>query len=331
VLRSPANQLQAFRDAGQYWDAWDIAPDYQDHPLPAATVESITWLEQGPLRQRLRVVRHLADSRIQQDYVLERSQPYVKVVTTADWQACQVVLKAAFPVTFEAAAATYEIPFGAISRPTNPTDPHEQAKWEVPGYRWADLSNGDRGLGILTDYKHGFDAQPDQLRLTLLKAPLWPNPQADRGRHQFTYGLYPHAGDWRAGKTPQQAIAFNTPLQMVVSKPAHPTSPLQGETKDPQGSLVHWSSATTHLAALKPSEDDPDQYVLRVWDLYGQGAQLDVNLLVDGSLVQRTDLLEGAIALEHPAQLRPWEIATFKTPAFINKSCKPRPSSSASQ
>jgi len=331
VLRSPANQLQAFRDTGQYWDAWDIAPDYPDHPLPAATVESITWLEPGPLRQRVRVVRHLADSRIQQDYVLERSQPYLKVVTTADWQACQVVLKAAFPVTFAAAAATYEIPFGAISRPTAPTDPHEQAKWEVPGYRWADLSNGDRGLGILTDYKHGFDAQPDQLRLTLLKAPLWPNPQADRGRHQFTYGLYPHVGDWRAGKTPQQAIAFNTPLQMVVGKPGSPTSPLKVETEASQGSLVNWSSATTHLAALKPSEDDPDQYILRVWDLYGQGAQLDVNSLVDGSPAQRTDLLEAAIAVKHPAQLRPWEIATFKTPAFINKSCKSQPSFSASQ
>ncbi|WP_204137552.1 alpha-mannosidase [Halomicronema sp. CCY15110] len=325
VLRSPANQLQAFRDAGQYWDAWDIAPDYQDHPLPAATVESITWLEHGPLRQRLRVVRHLADSRIQQDYVLERSQPYLKVVTTADWQACQVVLKAAFPVTFEAAAATYEIPFGAIARPTDPTDPHEQAKWEVPGYRWADLSNGDRGLSVLTDYKHGFDAQPDQLRLTLLKAPLWPNPQADRGRHQFTYGLYPHEGDWRTGHTPQHAIAFNTPLQMVVSQPVNSTSPLHVETAEHQGSLVDWSSATTHLAALKPSEDDPEQYILRVCDLYGQATQLDVNLFVDRYLAQRTNLLEAAIAVESPTQLHPWEIATFKTPAFINKSCQPPP------
>ncbi|RZM75457.1 alpha-mannosidase [Leptolyngbya iicbica] len=334
VLRNSANQLQAFRDAEQYWDAWDIAPDYQDHPLPAATVASITWLESGPLRQRLRVVRHVADSRIQQDYVLERSQPYLKVVTTADWQACQVVLKAAFPVTFEAEAATYEIPFGAIARPTAPTDPHEQAKWEVPAYRWADLSSETMGLSILTDYKHGFDAHPDQLRLTLLKAPLWPNPQADRGRHQFTYGLYPHAGDWRTGQTPQHAIAFNTPLQLVVGQPENPAlstdvEKLEGEGHE--GSLLRWSAATTHLAALKQSEDDPGQYILRVWDLYGAGAQLDVDLLVDGHQVQRTSLLEAAIAVEQPAQLRPWEIATLKTPAFINKSCKPQPSAAASK
>jgi alpha-mannosidase len=334
VLRSPANQLQAFHDGGQYWDAWDIAPDYQAHPLPAATVESLTWLEQGPLRQRLRVVRHLADSRIQQDYVLERSQPYLKVVTTADWQACQVVLKAAFPVTFEAAAATYEIPFGAITRPTCSTDPHEQAKWEVPGYRWADLSNDHLGLGILTDYKHGFDAQPNQLRLTLLKAPLWPNPQADRGRHQFTYGLYPHVGDWRASKTPQAAIAFNTPLQQVIRQPGSPHSPQAPNHPDnnPDSfSFLPLSLDTAYLAALKLSEDDPEQYIMRVSDLYGQGFQLSVDTLVDGHPVERTNLLEEVIELAELNQLHPWEIATFKTPAFINKSCNQRSPSAASQ
>ena len=246
-------------------------------------------------------------------------------MTTAEWQACQVVLKAAFPVTFKAEAATYEIPFGAISRPTDPTDPHEQAKWEVPAYRWADLNNGDLGLSVLTDYKHGFDAQPDQLRLTLLKAPLWPNPQADRGRHQFTYGLYPHAGDWQTSKTPQQAIAFNTPLQMVI-EPSHSSAcPQDVVASSEQSSLIDWQSDTTHLAALKLSEDDSDQYILRAWDLYGQGAQLDVNLLVDNSEIQRTNLLEEAIAVAKPAQLRPWEIATFKSSAFINKSCKRPP------
>jgi alpha-mannosidase len=33
ILAGPGNQLQAFRDQGQYWDAWNIAPDYADHPL----------------------------------------------------------------------------------------------------------------------------------------------------------------------------------------------------------------------------------------------------------------------------------------------------------
>ena len=315
VVRSSANQLQAFADAGQYWDAWDIAPNYQQHPLPVATVASLEWLEQGPLRQRLRVVRHLADSRIQQDYVLDRSQPYLKVVTVADWQACQVVLKAAFPVSFEAESATYEIPFGAIARPTKPTTPHEQAKWEVPGYRWADLNDGAVGLSVLTDYKHGFDAQPDQLRLTLLKAPLWPNPQADRGRHQLTYGLYPHTGDWRTSQTPQQAIAFNTPLQIVVGQAEQSARPLDSSSPH-AGVFIDWQIEGAYIAALKQAEDASDQYMVRLGDLYGQGTTIKADL----SQVQRTNLLEEAIAVAEPAQIHPWQIASFKTPAFINKS-----------
>ena len=311
VVRTASNQLQAFRDAGQYWDAWDIAPNYQEQPLPGATVETIEWLEAGPLRQRLRVVRHIANSRIQQDYVLERSQPYVKVVTLADWQATQVVLKTAFPVSFEASEATYEIPFGAIARATAPTDPHEREKWEVPAYRWASLSNGHQGLSILTDYKHGFDAQSQQLRLTLLKAPLWPDPQADRGLHQFTYGLYPHGGDWRTARTPRQAIAFNTPLQVVMTP-----DPMTVDKPSPsQAAFLDLGTEAAHLAALKPAEDTPEHYILRVWEMYGQGATVSLN----EAGLQRTNLLEAAIDVEHPTQLAPWQIATFLTPNLINQ------------
>ena len=326
-LRSPANQLQAFEDAGQYWDAWDIAPNYQDHPLPAARLQSIQWLESGPLRLRLRVVRHIADSVIQQDYVLDAASPYLKVATLADWRATQVVLKVAFPLTVEADQATYEIPFGAISRPTRSTDPHEQAKWEVPAYRWADLSDETGGLSILTDYKHGFDAQPDQLRLTLLKAPLWPDPQADRGWHRFTYALYPHGGDWCTAQTPHQAIAFNNQFPVVVGAKTGDQTAIASDTVDDLGSdssaiagqdtFLDIGTAGMHLAALKLAEDGDDQYILRLWELYGRSATLTAPSLT----FERTDLLEAPLVdVGNPHHLAPWQIATLKVTAFDNPS-----------
>jgi len=321
AVRSPANQLQAFRDAGQYWDAWDIAPDYAAHPLPTAQLQSMQWLERGPLRQRLRVVRTIADSTIQQDYVLDAHLPYLKVATVADWHATQVVLKAAFPLNVVAEFATYEIPFGAIARPTNPTDPHERAKWEVPALRWADLSDGQRGLSVLTDYKHGFDAQPDQLRLTLLKAPLWPDPQADRGRHRFTYGLYPHAGDWRAASTPNWAIAFGTEVRAVIGPPGLPPQPSTGPSRErePSASFLNIGTDRVQVSALKLAEDASDRYILRCWDLYGQGA----TLALAGIDFERTDFLEAAIAVDVPEQLTPWQIATLKLTAVVNESLSP--------
>ncbi|NER83816.1 MAG: alpha-mannosidase, partial [Leptolyngbya sp. SIO1D8] len=326
LVRSPANQLQAFQDEGQYWDAWDIAPDYAEHPLPPPQLKSITWLESGLLRQRLQVVRELGVSTFQQDYVLDQSLPYLKVVTVADWQASQTVLKAAFPLTIEADHATFEIPFGAIARSTNPTDPHEKAKWEVPALRWADLSNQQVGLSILTDYKHGFDTQPQQLRLTLLKAPIWPDPTADRGRHTFTYALYPHRGDWRESQTPHQAIAFNTPLHTVClaaaidTQNASKTQNFPSLNEGGSESFLSLGSDKIHLAAFKQSEDDANTYVLRCWDLYGQGATLDLATPWGKPTYQRTDLLETEYDIAPAEQLTPWQIATLRSPSFINES-----------
>lgn len=308
VVRSPANQLQAFRDSGQYWDAWDIAPDYGDHPCPPTRLKSIEWLERGPLRQRLRVVKTLGDSTFQQDYVLDQPSPYLRVETAADWHETQVVLKVAFPLAVQSDHATYEIPFGAIARPTQPTDPHEQAKWEAPALRWADLSNDTLGLSILTDYKHGFDVQPDQMRLTLLKAPLWPDPTADRGRHWFAYALYPHGKDWREGKTPRKAIGFGTPMSAVVTQDFAPSP----RAALPIKSYLNLGTEAVGLAAFKPSEDNPNAYILRCWDLYGQGTTLDMQTAWGVPNYQHTDLLEQAIASAQPSAIAPWQIATMK-------------------
>lgn len=308
TLSGPGNHLQAFVDQGEYWDAWNIAPAYADHPLPPATLESITWVEHGPLRQRVRVVRQVGQSTLQQDYVLEARSPYLSIETVADWQECQVVLKTAFPTRTQATSATYEIPFGAIARPLNSDDPHQRAKWEVPALGWADLSDGHHGLSILTDYKHGFDAQPDRLCLTLLKAPLWPDPGADRGHHVFRYAVLPHGGSWQAAQTPHHAIAFNAPLYAQVC----PQS--TRATGDPapvtQHSFLHWDSPNLAIAAFKPSEDDPNAYILRCWDAYGKASTLHIHTPLPLVETDTTDLLEDPTPTAIADPLRPWQVVT---------------------
>ncbi|NET54065.1 MAG: alpha-mannosidase, partial [Merismopedia sp. SIO2A8] len=197
VLSGAGNQLQAFEDKGQYWDAWNINPNYAQHPLPPTQLQSIKWLERGYLRQRLRVVRQLGKSLFCQDYILCIDSPVLKIVTTATWRERQVLVKAAFPLNLNADYATYETAYGAISRSTRPQTSAEAAKWEVPALRWAELAEYDYGVSLINDCKYGYDATPSQLRLTLLRSPNWPDPDADQGIHQFTYGLYPHSGRWQ--------------------------------------------------------------------------------------------------------------------------------------
>src|SRR5262249_58124655 len=121
------------------------------------------------------------------------------------------VLTVAFPLAVHASEATYEVAFGAVRRPTHYSTRLDLARYEVPGHRWADMSEHGFGVAVLTDSKYGYSAFGDTLRVTLLRAPTTPDPDADRGRHTFAYALLPHAGGWQGGGVGAEAAAFHSP------------------------------------------------------------------------------------------------------------------------
>ncbi|NJL47189.1 MAG: hypothetical protein HC929_06400 [Leptolyngbyaceae cyanobacterium SM2_5_2] len=204
----------------------------------------------------------------------------------------QVLVKAAFPLTVTAPYATYEIPFGAIQRSTTAKTPQDRAKWEVPALRWADLSQADRGVSLLTDYKHGFDATPSQLRLTLLKAPLWPDPGADRGVQTFTYAIYPHAGSWQAAKTVQMARNFNLPIQPCLLSPEQPRQAVGQVTAT--ASYLDLGDTTLVLSAFKLAEDSDNTFILRGYESTGKITAVAFNSCLPLKIVEAVDILEQA-------------------------------------
>ncbi|MBW4637508.1 MAG: alpha-mannosidase [Gloeocapsa sp. UFS-A4-WI-NPMV-4B04] len=308
------NQLQAFRDSGQYWDAWNIDPNYAQHPLPSTKLKSIQWLERGAVQTRVRVVRQVGESEFCQDYILQMRSPILKITTNVDWQERQVLVKAAFPVNLEADYATYEIPCGVMKRSTQPQTPAEQAKWEVPALRWADLSTDGYGVSLLNDCKYGYDCQPNQLRLTLLRSSSWPNPEADKGLHEFTYALYPHSGSWQEAHTVRRGYELNLPMQVMLL-PAICDSEL-GQLPV-VSSLLDLSAENLILMAFKQSEDDPDQWIMRCYECHGETAQLALQSDLELNLQEAQDLLERSLSTAVPSTeqtltLKPWKIATFK-------------------
>ncbi len=314
VLSGSGNQLQAFQDKGQYWDAWNIDPNYEQHPLPPTQLQTIQWIEQGTLRSRLRVVRQLGKSQFSQDYILSAESPLLKIETTVDWQESHVLVKAAFPLNLEANYATYEIACGAIQRSTQPQTPIEQAKWEVSALRWADLGDETYGVSLLNDAKYGYDAQSSQLRLTLLRSSSWPDPEADRGIHHFTYALYPHSGSWQSAGTVRRGYELNLPLQLVMCPP------LNSDTHrflPPLGRLLDLSAENLILTTLKRSEDNSKQWILRCYESHGNSADLSLESDLGLSIAHPVDLLEAPIHLpktSHNGQvfkIGAWKIASF--------------------
>ena len=160
------------------------------------------------------------------------------------------MLKVAFPVSVLARTARYEVQFGNFERATHWNMPHDWAKFEVAGQRWADLSETDYGVAILNDCKYGYDIRDNVMRLTLLKAPLWPDSTADINQtHTFTYSLLPHEGDFTAGGVVRAGSKLNNPVAGIVT----------AARKGPAGPQASWFSVSgdnVMIETVKKAEDD---------------------------------------------------------------------------
>ncbi|MEG4997431.1 alpha-mannosidase [Microcoleus sp. B4-D4] len=308
------NQLQAFQDSGQYWDAWNIDPNYQKHQLPAPILKEICWIDRGELRQSLRVVLQIGKSEFCQDYIVEVGSPLLKIKTVVDWQETHVLVKAAFGLNVEADFVTCEIPGGAIDRTTKPQTPAEKAKWEVPILRWTDISNDGFGVSLLNDCKYGCDIQPNQIRLTLLRGSTWPDEQADRGVSEFTCAVYPHAGNWQDAGTVRQGYELNLPLLVKVF-------PQLGENRNKSlpavGKFLDLSAQNLALMAFKQSEYDANVWILRCGESEGKEAVLELDSDLQLEIVESVDLLERPANLSEKLsqgrgfKIEPWKIASF--------------------
>ena len=302
------NQLQAFRDSEQYWDAWNIDPKYAEHRLPSSQLKSIRWIESGAIRQRLRVVRVLADCEFSQDYILDSHSPIVQIQTTVDWQAEHILVKANFSLNLTADKSTAEIACGAIERTTKPTTDADRAKWEVPMHKWVDLtdSSGDYGVSLLNDCKYGYDAGIDYLRLTLLRSSKWPDLIADRGYHQFTYSIYPHSGTWQVAQTVRKGYELNCPLQVLELGSSAPQGCLPAV-----GSLLDIPSDNLILMAFKPSDQPTQAWVLRCYECHGLGGEISLGGELDLKIDQVVNLFDEPVDKDLCPSIAPWQIRSY--------------------
>ena len=318
TLLKNACELQFYEDKGQYWDAWNIDPKFEQKKLIGLTLESIQIKQSGVIRGSLQVIRKFRQSRFVQEIELDAYSPFITVKNWVDWQEEQILVKAAFPLSFQAPFATYEIPMGSIDRSTIAETPEAKAKFEVPAQFWADMSTSGMGLSVLNDCKYGYDAQPDCLRLTLLRSPKWPCPDSDRGEHLFTYRLLPHQGSWQNAQTVQRAYELNSPLSL------HRSIETLGDLTNL--SFLSTSSHSIILSAFKRSED-MSSWILRFYEAHGERVEASIEFLPNIIAVQECDLLENPISqIQHQlnqfgCEFQPFEIKTFRL-EFENLSCE---------
>ena len=282
-----ANQLQIFRDTPTQWDAWDVDVEYRRSSADLRDVDSLEVIENTAERVRIRSVRSVSHSRITQVITLNGGSNAIDIETTVDWHERQRMLKLAFAVDVHTSAATSEIQFGHIIRPTHTNTSWDTARFETPAHRWVHVSDSSFGVGIANDSTYGHDitrhrnengATYSLVRQTLLKSPLFPDPEADQGEHVLRSSIVvgPIA----------DAIENGYRLNLALRR-ATPSGDVQAVTP-----LVTSSNPAVVIETVKLAEDRSGDVIVRLYESRGGQAQatLEVAFAVD-SIVE-TDLLE---------------------------------------
>lgn len=300
------NRLEMYRDNPAAWDAWDIDISYKSTPVPVGPAESVRLAAAGPLEARLSVRRRLGRSTLRQEIVLRAGSRRIDFHTRVDWRETHRLLKVAFPADLTAATLRGEIQFGHVVRPTHRNTEFERQRFEWPAQKWADLSEGGYGIAVLNDCKYGYDFLDGVLRLTLLRAPVAPDPDADRGRHEFTYALLAHAGGFAEGDVVRQAYELNVP----------PT--LQPGRRSDEMPFVRVDHPAIVAETVKRGEDGRGT-VVRLYESLGAAAGARVGIAAPVSTAEECNMVEQPVRKLRPPKdgsvrlrFRPFEVKTIR-------------------
>ncbi|MFL6019460.1 MAG: alpha-mannosidase [Gaiellaceae bacterium] len=302
TLAAAGNRLELYDDRPVDFDAWDIDPYTLATRRDAQPAESHEVVTATPLRAEVAFQRPLGRaSSVRQIVRLDAGARRVEFHTTVDWHESHTLLKVRFPLAVRSPNATYEMPFGYAERPTHYSTSFDRARYEVPGHRFADLSEHGFGAAVLTDSKYGYSCYAGDLRVSVLRSTKSPDPEADMGLHEFAYALVPHADGWREARIVREGVLFNAPLRWTDDPP--------------EDSFASVDDDDLVLDTVKRAEDS-DALVLRLYEAHGARGIARVRLAVPFSSAVRANILEddgdaleiadGTIAVGY----RPHEIVT---------------------
>jgi alpha-mannosidase len=239
----------------------------------------ITVVENGPVRAILQIKRKHNLASFIQRITIYQGINRIDFELIADWQGKNKMVKVAFPLNVTSDSATYEIPYGTISRPSYGEEQVAQ--------NWVDISDGYYGVSLLNDSRYGYDVSKNTIRLSLLRSPDHPVDATDeKGTHLIGYSLYPHIGNWQTANTMKRGYEFNYPL-IVVKETNHAGQlPLRH-------SFIEISPDNMIITTLKKAEDSND-LILRFYETKGEESKAKISLspILGIDAVHKTDLLE---------------------------------------
>ncbi|MFF4760232.1 alpha-mannosidase [Streptomyces sp. NPDC001292] len=308
-----ANLLQLHPDLPNMWDAWDVEEFYRNTVADLTDAESVTAGEDGA---SVRVVRSFGDSRVTQVLSLPAGERRLVLDTEVDWHETEKFLKLAFPLDVHAERYASETQFGHFHRPTHTNTSWDAAKFEACNHRFVYVAEPGWGVAVVNDSTYGHDVtrtvrtEGDRgttttVRMSLLRAPRFPDPETDQGVHRFRHALVPGAD---IGDAVREGWRINVPERRLTG--GGDVAPLVAVDED-----------AVVVTAVKLADDGSGDVVVRFHEAHGGRARATLTAGFEVADVTVTDLLErplpqmaaperdgGRIVL----RLRPFELVTLR-------------------
>jgi alpha-mannosidase len=284
------NRLVSAVDVPVLWDAWDIDSDWTTSMTDEDRLESAEVVSDGPvflqLRNRYRICER---STLLQDVILYAAERRIDFRTRVDWRESHRLLKAAFPVEVLASQVRCEVQYGHVLRSTTANLPQDRARFEFCAHKWICVEESGFGAALLNDCKYGHDVRGSTMRLTLLRSPKAPDPEADMGTQDFTYSLLPYSGAFSVERVVRGAYGLNVPLAVFEGGAAGKAT--EGAAVG-ERSLFQVDCPEVIIEAVKPAEEDESRVVVRLYEAGGGARRALLSTAAPVSAAWETNMLE---------------------------------------
>jgi alpha-mannosidase len=312
-----ANLLQLHPDLPNHWDAWDVDAFYRNTVTDLTDADEVRLaLGDDPAQAAVRVVRSFSSSRVEQSLMLRAGARRLDIETEVDWHEREKLLKAAFPVDVHADRSAAETQFGHVFRATHTNTSWEAAKFEICAHRFLHVGEPDWGVALVNDSTYGHDVTrtvredggtTTTVRLSLLRAPRFPDPDTDQGVHRFRYAFVPGAG---IAEAVREGYRINLPERSVPGDAV--VAPLVAVDRDP-----------VVVESVKLADDRSGAVVVRLYEALGRRARSRVTAGFPVASAVGVDLLERPLPDGHAVfkvsddgsvllSLRPFQIVTLR-------------------
>jgi alpha-mannosidase len=257
--------LELAADHPVEYDAWDVESWTVEAGRPITHADSIEVVANGPLVGRVRVERSAGPSTFVVTYTMRAGSPRLDIEVEADWQHREHLLSMSFPLDVRAATASCDVQFGVVQRPTHPSTSWDAAKFEVCAHRFVDLSEPSFGVAVINDGPYGHGLFGGRIRVSLLRAASYPDPDADRGRFTTRLAVFPHGAG--LAEVTAEAERFTRPVRLVTGTADHASLPVVE---------LHGGDGV-EIDAVKPADDGSGDLVVRLHEHLGDRRHVTVS------------------------------------------------------